>query len=522
MGSITIPGWASNDRIPRVVFALAFGQGPHGSGVAQDYVLFAGARAYDATAPTPVAQGTATDAEPVAVYSADDAATKWGYGSEIHRMAIRWFRAYPSSPAYGVSPAKGEAAARATKDCVLASPPTVSGTATIEIAGTSVQVYIEAAAAIADIGADMAAAINADTSLPVLASFVTATLTLTAKCYGPNGNQIKYRIYDLPASLTCTNSDSTLATGAVEPSWSAAYAAAFALDTVFYHIMPATNTVATLNAGTGNLRGRIKDNLAPTVGKLMDVFVGATTTLAAAETINDGLDLGTTDYDEPGYWFRLAWAKTNYLEPWVYAARVGGECAAAEGTSPVQNWIGLEGGPVFDDVAPTPLVSNYPTDTELNEAIAYGISPAQYSHKQQVTRLVTMVTSKHLIGVANDPSYVEHTNITAVCRAVSYGMRASLAADFSGFNVMDDAAGGTTPDKLPSRTTCPAHVKQTLLTHMRQDYESRGWVQKVTTHAAATTVERDPSLPGRLLYELPIDAIRWVDAIGGFHREVGR
>lgn len=524
MSTIVIPGWATNDRIPRVVFALAFGQGEKSPGAAQGYVLFAGSRSYDAATGL-VAQGTAhaTVTEVLPVYSASDAADKWGHGSDIHREAVAWFDSYPSSPAYGVAPVKGGGATRAVLDMVLgAGTPTESAEMSVYICGTRVPVSVASATPVDDVAADIVAAVNGNADLPMFASYVagTNTLTFTWKCFGPSGNSGRVRLDDIPAGMTSVPESGNLATGATEPTWTDAYAAAFALDTVFYHVVPATATVAVLNAGTGNLRGRIQDGLAPTVGKLMDVFVAQCAGESAAATFNDGLDLGTTAYNEPGYWFTTYWVPNNEVEPWFAAAHLGGLEAFNEAIDPQYNWIGLEGGPVARLIPPPPLVSSYPTDTELNDAIASGLSPCSYSHRNQTTRLVRSICAKHLIGAANDPTYLENTNVRAVSRVVSYGVRTQLTGEFSGFSVVDDVEGSP-PAKLRSDQTSPLLIKRSLLTYMH-GYEDQGWVTNVTAHAAVTNVERATTPSGRVLYELPIDVPRWIDAMGGFHREVGR
>ena len=80
---------------------------------------------------------------------------------------------------------------------------------------------------------------------------------------------------------------------------------------------------------------------------------------------------------------------------------------------------------------------------------------------------------------------------------------------------------GAPPEVVPSRCVSPLLMKDWLLSTMRRDYESRGWVQGVNVHASATSVIIDPSDPSTMLYELPLDVPRWLLRVCGHHREIG-
>lgn len=513
MGTISVPGLPANWRVPCAVFSLAFGQGDRG-GSQTDYCLLIGQRAYDVTGL--VAQGTATDAVPYSVSSSEEAAGYWGYGSDPHRLARVWFDCYPGSSVCGIVAAKG-AGTRATISLEFgAGTATAASTLTMQIAGETLEMSVAAAAVVDDVGTALAALINSDTGLPVIATYTPGTnvLDITCKMFGLQGNATTYEI-TLPAGMTLAvgAASGVLATGTVEPAWSAAFAAADAIGRKFYHVVIADDGQTAAKAAVKDF---IQDGLSPLLGRLTDCWWGScAATLATAQTLNAALDDGTTAYDEQAYWNRLVFAKASPTEPWVAACNAGGLAALHEASDPSDNWIGRE-PPVLDWVTAPSSASSYISANDTNEAIRSGICPVNYD-AEGYAHLVTLVASKHQIGSVTNPNYVEHTNVTAVARHVSYDINSRIGSGYSGYKFIADV-DGEPPTKLPRKTATPSLVKRSLTTWMRA-HEEAGYVQNVSAHEAETVVEIDGST---LRYELPIDGVRWNDILAGFHREVGR
>jgi phage tail sheath gpL-like len=93
--TITVQGLSSSRKTPGVYLAVVLGGVATSAGAVAKKILLLGNRisaALTGASPTfSTPAGTQGDADPVDVYSADDAKTMFGQGSELHRMALRVF-----------------------------------------------------------------------------------------------------------------------------------------------------------------------------------------------------------------------------------------------------------------------------------------------------------------------------------------------------------------------------------------------------------------------------------------------
>jgi phage tail sheath gpL-like len=113
--------------------------------------------------------------------SVEDASSRFGFGSEIHRAAIRQYSAHEFAiPVYALPlPASGGAAATGT--VTFAVNATSSGTMTFRIAGDIVTISVTTGDTPTDIGDALVTAITNDPDLPVTAVNAVGVVTLTAK-----------------------------------------------------------------------------------------------------------------------------------------------------------------------------------------------------------------------------------------------------------------------------------------------------------------------------------------------------
>lgn len=175
-----------------------------------------------------LASGTATAEQLVRVTSAAQADTLFGKGSMLAGM-VRAALAQDSYTELQVMPiADSGSGVAATGTIVFGAAATNSGTLHLLIAGRSVDVLVTSGDTPAAVATSVAAAITADTDLPVTASAATSTVTLTAKHKGECGNTLDVRVnyYDgqsTPAGLTVTIT--ALAGGTGNPTISNALAA---------------------------------------------------------------------------------------------------------------------------------------------------------------------------------------------------------------------------------------------------------------------------------------------------------
>lgn len=506
-----ISGW----KLPRVAFAVYLGQGTRSPAQAPLAIAVVGPRAHDSGG---TAQGSQNDNDPLQVTSVDGANSAWGDGSAISRIVEAILAEHPSATIWGCSCEKGGGATRGTWTVSITGTASAAGTLRYAVADMLYEVSVDAGATNDAVGAALEAAINAKPMSPVIASYnaTTDTLTLTCKWYGPTSADVIPVALSVPAGLTVGSPSAT--PGATECDWASAYDALFNYGVDIAYLVPATRDETVLTSGSTALRQKIKAQLAPLVGHLVTVIMGRND--ANVADLSDAWDLGTTNYDETAYWAQVVLAHGCPAEPWRMAGSVAGARAKSEESlGPNGNWIGLTGYTLSSVVLPWSSSAIYAMSM-ANTAVLGGISPVWWDFAGGKAMLLQSVCCKHLNGSTPDPSLVDSTNVPSVVRAVSYGLRSQIASTYSGFRAIDDVDGAP-PEVVPSRCVSPLLMKDWLLSTMRRDYESRGWVQGVNVHASATSVIIDPSDPSTMLYELPLDVPRWLLRVCGHHREIG-
>ncbi|WP_188260869.1 phage tail sheath subtilisin-like domain-containing protein [Azospirillum tabaci] len=138
--------------------------------------------------------GAATAGVPVQVSSADQARALFGAGSML-ALAMAAYRINDDFGEVWCLPlADDGAAVAATGTVALTGTATAAGALSLYIAGKRVQQGVATGASGATVATALAAAINANTDLPVTAAADTGTVTLTAKNKGPLGNDIDLRL----------------------------------------------------------------------------------------------------------------------------------------------------------------------------------------------------------------------------------------------------------------------------------------------------------------------------------------
>ena len=156
-----------------------------------------------------LATGTATAGELVPVLGADQAEELFGRGSMLAGMFSVLKANNRMIETLALPMTDDGAAVAATGTVTLGGAPTAAGTLTLYIAGQRLRVAVASGAALADIASAVAAAVTADTSLPVTASAAAEVVTLTArnKCECGNDIDLRTNYYlgeKLPAGLSVT------------------------------------------------------------------------------------------------------------------------------------------------------------------------------------------------------------------------------------------------------------------------------------------------------------------------------
>lgn len=219
--------------------AISFNEVPTNIRVPFVYVEFDPSRAVTGPALMPfktlvigqrLAAGTVAAGVPTRVTNAAQAATWFGAGSMLASMLAAAFANNSLTETWAIALDDNGAGVAAT-GTLLVGGAAGAGTVNLYIAGRRVQVGVSAADTLAEIAANIADAITADTTLPVTAAVngVTAEqVDLTARHKGEVGNSLDVRLnyYDgetLPAGLTVTIT--ALAGGTSNPDVSAVWPA---------------------------------------------------------------------------------------------------------------------------------------------------------------------------------------------------------------------------------------------------------------------------------------------------------
>ena len=182
--------------------------------------------------------GSAVPGVPTPVGSIALAAQMFGTGSMLYRMIKQFFAVNTTQQLWAVGVADPSAGVAATGSITVGSGAQASGVLSVYIAGQLVQSTVYSTDGANTVAANLAAAINAASELPVTATRSTnsAVVNLTCKWKGDTGNDINivpnylgfYGGQVMPAGITLTIAP--MASGAGEPDFTAAISAIQTLE----------------------------------------------------------------------------------------------------------------------------------------------------------------------------------------------------------------------------------------------------------------------------------------------------
>ncbi len=169
------------------------------------------------------------DYEPVRVLSSDDVGNKFGFGSHIHRQAVKLPPSvYLQGGGIYAFPIPEEAGTAATANITIVGTATSAGTIFFSLGGVKVQIGVAIGDDQTVVANNLDTAVAAERDIAVLAPNTLGVCAVTAKFKGTAGNQILLKVnpggevqeLQNPAGITVTIStvDGYLATGATDPS----------------------------------------------------------------------------------------------------------------------------------------------------------------------------------------------------------------------------------------------------------------------------------------------------------------
>lgn len=512
---LNISGLLTSRKTPGAYFAVILGSGGASAGSAGIRGLIVGNKiTSDITAASPsftVTAGTQANATPIQLFGPDDAATLFGYGSELHRMAIAFFAQFPDGELWACAVAES-GGSRASAVYTFVTTATAACTFRLRIAGKTIDVAINSGDTVTTIATNIATAILAVPSLPVTAQFSAGVLTITAKHPGPRGNALPFVAYFVPSSgrpvkittsstssgagTTCTLSGNgtngsiyTMSGGTTADDVTAALAA---LATNTYHRQAFAHVDSTnlalistqMNSMAGVLSQRRQQS-----GAASNASAGTVNSLA--NTING--------YRVQAVWHRGSTTPPEEVEAQVMAARLRGSGVvgidqSGEINDPACNLDGMTLATVEQQIEE----ADKPTDTQIEAALAAGVTPLVPTDggKMMIARSVITHT---LTASQPDYSVFDTTDVT-VPDFVADDLRSQFVIDFRAFKLAPVPSDGEflAAPKLTHAGLVRAWIKSRLKT-----YEARGILREVDDRDSQLVVAENGSVAGRLDAEIP-------------------
>ena len=434
--------------------------------------------------------GTATADEPVLVSSTDQAKTLFGIGSMLARMHEVARLNNPVGEIWCIPVADPDAGVQADGTLTFTGPSTAAGTLNIYIGADRVQVGVASGDTATAIATAVAAAINADTTLPVTAAAALGVVTLTARHKGLLGNDIKVQLNyrglaggeSTPAGVACAIV--ALADGAGTPDLDDALSAMG--DEEYDFIIQPYSDSTSLDAFKtlmNDSSGRWAYNR-QIYGHVYTAMRGTFSALQTAGALRNDQHM------------TIAGLEANVPNTsWEYAAAYGSRNAvfiAADPARPTQT------GELVGILPPPPSSRFLLTEREtlLNNGIATSFTSGG---AVRIERAITTY-QENTFG-QSDPSYLDSETLHQLANIIRR-LRYRITQKYPRHKLADD---GTRYGAGQAIVT-PKVIRGELLAEYAQ-LELAGQVENSAAFAANLIVERDADNPNRLNVLLPPDLV---------------
>jgi len=385
--AITILGFASTDKVPGFVGETVYGAGAISLGSIPIKLLCVGGISTDGDL-TP-------DTEIRQIFSAGDAATAAGAGSELHGMLTNALRV-PGVRIYAATATEAGGAAAATGTITIAGTWSTAGTFVYRIGGVLVTGTILGTDNATAAGDAIEAAINAVAECPVTASNTTGTVTLTAKTKGARGNLI-YVAQDasqLPSGATSTLAGGTGVTGGITPlSGGSGTENVTALLATLYAGTYDTQAWATNDAtNLGKIKAQLVAKAGPLENRLEHAVFGANGTYAAAKSLAQ-----TTCNAER---MQCVWQLYGETQPAATAASMAAIRVQYQQATPNASFDGV----LLPGVAPQSQRADWAIRSTQQAALDAGVTPIVTTEGDVTSAQVVRAITTHCLDGSN-PDY---------------------------------------------------------------------------------------------------------------------
>ena len=421
-----------------------------------------------------LASGTVAANVPTRVTSAEQADTYFGRGSQLAEMIKAALKVDPWLDTRAIALDDNAAGVAASGSIALTGPATASGTLNVYIGGVRVQVAVASADSATTIATALAAAINADTSLPVTASAAAGTVTLTARHAGECGNDIDIRLNyygeQTPAGVGATIT--AMAGGTGNPDISTAITA-MADEWYNWIAMPWTDT-----ANIVALETELDDRYGPMRQIGARAFAAYKGTHAATLTWGNARNNPHVS---------VLGVQNSPTQPCIIAAVYCARASQALAIDPARPLQTLELTGVL-----APDLADRWTDTERNLALFDGISTFRVQPDGTV-RIERAITQYQInAGGVDDTAYLD-VNTPETLERHRYNVRSEIGLRYPRHKLAAD-----TQPVLPGQALArPKDVAATMVNVYQREIEL-GWVEDLEAYKASLYVEIDPNDPNRV------------------------
>lgn len=421
------------------------------------------------------------------VTSVNDVIVIAGRGSLLHRQAIAWFASNQSTELWiGVLEDAGAGVA-AEGTITVTGTADADGSIALYLGDDRITVGITDGDEVADVATAIAAAINADESLPVTASAALGVVTVTFRNAGTAGNSFdmrdSYRDGDsLPASMGLSLAYSALAAGATDPVLTDLIAA---LGDTWYNIITHPYTDATSLTA---LEAELTSRFGP-----MRMIDGVAIT-SAGGSHSTLTTLGNTRNSQHSA-IQAQPGVNPLTPPYEFAAEVAAITAYYGAIDPALPFQTL---PMKNAVPPAE--ADLFTNEERNLLLYDGIATSKVvGGVVQLERLIT--TSQTNAAGAEDTAYLDVTTLLTLMY-LRYSWRVWIASKYPRHKLADDDTRVG-----PGQAVMTPQLGKIEALAWFEDMEERGLVEGADQFENDLVVVRNASDPNRMDWLLPPNLI---------------
>jgi phage tail sheath gpL-like len=485
--SIPITGVGADYRVPGPFVELLFGQGPASASV--------GAREVVLVMPK-ISSGTWTAATLYPITNEADAETGAGAGSPLHRAARKFLQINKDAKLWGLPVSETSSAGggtAATWTCLFATTPTARGTATVTICGEECSYGYSTSDTVTTIAAGIKASINAKPWLPVTADNSAGTLTVTAKLLGASQGTASIGVISARATVT-TGTALTATASAAFLGFSTGVAgvdgttteaantatALAALDSVRkYYIVSSAYDATTL----GHLKTHIVNKSEPRRGLRSVGIASYTGTEANGSTIATG-----RNYER----LQIVWFENPDNDCAEIAATVAAIRQKIEGvdaSGPIEG-SQVPGTRLGDHLNNAYTTSDWPTDTELNDALNDGLAPIKSTDSGPVLVMSVSTRSRNAAGTQDDFRAADTHRVSAG-DLFADEVVADWNLNYAGMKFENDeflADGLPNPNKTLRPNVLRPSIYKAHFYQLLQDFFDRAHLQEITATKASVRV----------------------------------